>query len=100
MSVTSLRRPAIVHALVTVEQGLVRQLLAELGRDLAKAPLPPRVVVERREEVLSVKVWPHRLREIELGVGDLPEEEIDTRRSPEVRMRRSMGGIAAVGSSA
>src|SRR5512146_666010 len=50
--------------------------LRQLSGREAEAPLPARKELERGRELLAVEVGPEAIAEIELRVGDVPEQEV------------------------
>src|SRR5438445_13410166 len=46
------------------------------GRDLAKPPLAPLVVEDRLKQIASRDVGPEHRRHVQLGVGELPQQEV------------------------
>src|SRR2546426_11415404 len=46
------------------------------GGDPAEPPLPPLVIEDRQEQVAPRDVGPEDRRDVQLGVGELPQEEI------------------------
>src|SRR5689334_11743252 len=64
-----------------VSSTLAGGLRGGLGRDellagAAEAPLAPLVRRDRLAERLGAEIGPERLGEVELGVGELPEQEV------------------------
>src|SRR6266513_3882929 len=46
------------------------------GRDAAESPLPPLIVEDRLEQVAPGDVGPEDRRDVELGVGQLPQQKV------------------------
>ena len=53
-------------------------------------------VEDRFKEVAAAEVGPEHFGDVDLGVGDLPEQEVRDPSSPLVRMRRSGSSTLAV----
>src|SRR5579859_5721969 len=70
---------AIVAGSATIAvQSLVRstQTIGRVGRHRAEAPLARLIGGDRTEQIALAEVGPQRVGEIELGVGELVQEEV------------------------